>query len=491
MQSIAATFLLAAPWLNFYTVSPAPHVWTWLFSAMCATVWYLFGRGAKSESLVAAWLIAAVCSAVIGVLQYFNLEQGLGPWISQARPGEAFANLRQRNQFATLTSIGLLALIGLLGKQALHERIPPWAYLAALLLALGNAASGSRTGLLQWALIVMLTIWWVLPRRRLVIFTVGAVVVYGLALVVLPWALNAVLGLANGGLFARMTEPPTCASRIALWSNVISLIAEKPWLGWGWGELTYAHYITLFPHERFCEILDNAHNLPLHLAVELGIPAALAICIGLSWIVMRGKPWLETDPVRQLAWGVLAVIGLHSMLEYPLWYGPFQLAVGVCIFLLLPSSRLSANATRDDASVVVAFRGGMAALVTMGLVYVAWDYHRISQIYKAPQVRDAAYRDDTLTKIQGSWLFRDQVKFAELTTTPLTRANAQWTLETATALLHYSPEPRVIEKVIESAVVLERDDEALFYLIRYRAAFPREHSLWRSTHGLPEPAVLN
>lgn len=484
MQPIAVPFLLAVPWLNFYAMGPTPHVWPWLSSAMCATVWYLFGRGAKPEFIPAAWLLAAACSAVIGLLQYFDLEQGWGPWISQARPGEAFANLRQRNQFATLTSIGLLALIGWLGRQTLHERIPLWAYLTALVLALGNAASGSRTGLLQWGLIVMLTIWWVLPRRRLVVFAVGTVLVYGLALFVLPWVLNAVLGLANGGLFARMVEPPTCASRIVLWSNVVALVAEEPWSGWGWGELAYAHYITLFPDARFCEILDNAHNLPLHLAVELGIPAALIICIGLLWIVKWGQPWRETDPLRQLAWGVLAVIGLHSMLEYPLWYGPFQLTVGMCIFLLLPVSNPSATDVRGGASVAFAFRGLMAALVLMGLAYTAWDYHRISQIYLAPQARDAAYRDDTLNKIRGSKLFRNQMRFAELTTTPLTNTNAQWTFDTATALLHYSPEPRVIEKVIESAVMLGRDDEALLHLARYRAAFPGDYEKWRHANGL-------
>ena len=48
----------------------------------------------------------------------------------------------------------------------------------------------------------------------------------------------------------------------------------------------------------------------------------------------------------------------------------------------------------------------------------------------------------------------------------------------ALELLHYSPEPRVIEKLIESAVMLGRDDEALQYLARFRAAFPKEHASW-------------
>ncbi|OYY48223.1 MAG: polymerase, partial [Polaromonas sp. 39-63-203] len=102
---------------------------------------------------------------------------------------------------------------------------------------------------------------------------------------------------------------------------------------------------------------------------------------------------------------------------------------------------------------------------------------------------DEAYRDDTLGKARVSRLFHNQVAFAELVTTPLTRSNAQWTFDTASALLHYSPEPRIIEKVIESAVMLGRDDEALAQLQRFKAAFPKEHAAWvRSNARMP--AVL-
>ena len=117
------------------------------------------------------------------------------------------------------------------------------------------------------------------------------------------------------------------------------------------------------------------------------------------------------------------------------------------------------------------------------LAYVAIDYHRVSQIYLVPQERSAAYREDTLAKIRGSWLFRNQVRFAELLMTPLTRDNAQWTFDTATALLHFSPEPRVIEKVIESAVMLGNDSEALAHLARFKAAFPEDHARWAKRNG--------
>ena len=129
-----------------------------------------------------------------------------------------------------------------------------------------------------------------------------------------------------------------------------------------------------------------------------------------------------------------------------------------------------------------------AIVLLAATAYAAWDYRRISQIYLAPTARDAAYRDDTLGKIRDSWLFTDQVRFAELLLTPLARDNALWTFTTAMSLLHYSPEPRVIEKIIESAVMLGRDDDAMAHLARYRAAFPKEYARWtlsNATAGVP------
>jgi len=57
-----------------------------------------------------AWLVAACASAVLGLLQYFDISRDWAPWVNQPGLGQAYGNLRQRNQFATLCSMGLAAL---------------------------------------------------------------------------------------------------------------------------------------------------------------------------------------------------------------------------------------------------------------------------------------------------------------------------------------------------------------------------------------------
>ena len=484
--------LLVLPWLSPYTAGPVPNAWPWLTCAFCVAVLWLLRRLINAELTAATWVLAATISAAIGLLQYFGLAHAFGPWISLTNPGEAFSNLRQRNQFATLTSIGLVALLGLLALRGCGRRVPGWAYLTMVLLALGNAASSSRTGLFQWLLILLLAGWWARPallgQWRLGVFAVQALLTYGVAVLTLPWLLTEMIGLTSGGLFGRLAEAPGCGNRRVLWANVWMLIAEKPWLGWGWGELDFAHFQTLYPNERFCDILDNAHNLPLHLAVELGLPIAMLFFACLGWLVCRAKPWAETNPTRQLAWGVLAVMGLHSLVEYPLWYGPFQMAAALSVWLLwvMPArnDRPAGKSQRGEDHIrnwpvppVLAVSGATILIVT--LLFAAWDYWRVSQLYLPQAERAMAYRDDTLDKVRNSWLFQDQVQFAELTTTPLTAVNAAQLNAMAKQLLHFSPEPRVVEKLIESAVMLGRNDEALFYLQRFQVAFPQEHARWK------------
>jgi hypothetical protein len=389
--------------------------------------------------------------------------------VNAAGIGEAFANLRQRNQFATLTAIGMAALLWLEPKATARWPVA----LAMAWLAIGNAATTSRTGLLQLLLLGVAA--WSLPgprRTRRQLWTV-AMLAYAAAAFVLPWLLQMVTGADPTHIWSRVTGSASCGSRFVLWSNVLHLIGEHAWAGWGWGELDFAHYTTLYPGPRFCDILDNAHNLPLHLAVELGVPAAALVCGAFALAVLGASPWRESNPPRQTAWLVLLVIVVHSLFEYPLWYGPFQMALGLCLGLLWPGRPI---VTSSGAWRVAAVSLGMAMIVAVGAS--AWAYWRATQIYLPPESRTPAWRHDPLARIGRPWMFEDQVRFAELTLTPLTRANAGALHDSARALLHYSPEPRVIEKLLDSSLLLRREEDLALQMARFRAAFPEAYSAW-------------
>ncbi|NVM89223.1 O-antigen ligase [Variovorax sp. SG517] len=492
--------------------SPAPRVWLWLglggllvalsgwsglsawgpaFIAIAgiaaaASVGSAPARdlGGASRFLAKGVLAAGLVSAVLGLLQYYGLAEPLVPWTTSPALGQAYGNLRQRNQFATLISMAWCAALWLYAtNEALRVRRGLMA--AAVLLLIAAAASTSRTGLLQLLSITGVAAFIAVRERRNA--HKGSVVFHRLPdpkwlLATLPlyfaiaWLLPQ---LATGGegtvesMLQRLhTGAPQDHSRLILWRNVLTLIAQHPWTGWGWGELSFAHYSTRYDGPRFVEILDNAHNLPLHLAVELGIPAAVLICGGFLWMVLAARPWRERDPARLMAWGMLGAIVLHSLLEYPLWYGPFQLVFGLCLGILWPGG--GRVAVRPALSSLAA--GVM--LVVVGLA--GWDYVRVSQIYLPPSERLPAYREDTLAKVRETWLFARQAEFAQLTLTTVTPVNAAEMHSLAQRVIHFSPEPRVIVKLIESAELLGRESEAQAQAQaeRFSDAFPQEFARW-------------
>ncbi|MGI9151502.1 MAG: Wzy polymerase domain-containing protein [Limnohabitans sp.] len=454
-----------------------------LAALMCVWLMVAVGRrAAADESLlsvvVLALLAAAVMSSVLGVLQYVGWAKELAPWVNQPLKGDAFANLRQRNQFASLTSLGLVALLGWVTahcacvQRSSAMRTALW--LSLNVLAAGVACSVSRTGAMQWVAVSAVFVAWAWRMKHtsgrmdatVVAFAVAAPILVVVWSIVMPWLALQTTGEWGASLILRLTgqaqDYGICGSRRVLWTNVLALIAQRPWLGWGWGETDVAHFMTSYNSMRFCDLLDNAHDFPLHLAVEFGVPFAVAVMVCLTAWVVRREPWREQHPWRFMAWGLLLVLAMHSVLEYPLWYGPFQMTLGLAMGLLWWVPRVqNAEATPTEAH-TQAQEGPMlvAAILFVGCLYAAWDFNRVGQIYRQAASRDAAYRDDPLHHAKQSWLFKNQAEFAELTTQTVTPDNAAELYPLALRLMHYSPEARVVQRVIDSATLLGHDAQA-------------------------------
>jgi hypothetical protein len=560
-----AALCVALPWLNPFSFGPSVMVLSglvawWGAGGLCLCFGTLLTtRQARWQALLWGWAVAAGLSALMGLVQYFDRATPFAPWINYAGLGQAFGNLRQRNQFATLCSIGLAMLWwwaqyarvgGRTGTGPIADAAsagaltetpmaPPasadapkaWAS-AALTLALlagatlvctAAAATSSRTAFMQLLLLLGLAWCWrpSAPTpggmgRGLGLGLVGFMLLaYVLAAWLLPLATS-----VQGSVFDRMRESPDgCASRVALYRNVLHLITQKPLAGWGWGELDYAHFMTLYTTPlaglRFCAILDNAHNLPLHWAVEWGLPLALAACGCLLWLLLHMKPWREVVPQRQLAWAVLAMIGLHSLLEYPLWYGPFQIATLMCVWVLWAfpgqatgtgtgtgtgmggAQGADTDAGRDRSFDGLAWRASparadgsqqwpwrlAAGALALACAAANWNYRAMSQLYFSTEHRAPEYREQTFSKVHGVWFFDGHVDFAELSVTPLDPSNAQHLMNLAEKTLHFSPEAKVVEAILDAALLLQRADKIALYAPRYAAAFPENYARWRQAHA--------
>jgi hypothetical protein len=434
--------------------------------------------------VVAAWLLAAGVSSVLGLLQYLDLARDLTPWVNQPVRGDAFANLRQRNQFASLTSIGLVTLLAWVAARASQPVLKmrlwrmAWPWFLLNLMAAGVACSLSRTGALQWGLVSVLGALWAWRQTagqnkrhtQLLVMALAAPFLVAVWSMWLPWVADLMTGSQGASMILRVAgqaqDYGMCASRRVLWANMWNLALQRPWLGWGWGETDVAHFMTAYSGLRFCDLVDNAHDLPLHLAVELGLAfALLSFALGLAWIGQR-QPWRETNPWRVMGWGVLLVVGVHSLLEYPLWYGPFQMAVGLSLGLVwarptrqpeMAELPLTSTQTQFQQNVTLV----VCSVLFLSCLYAAWDYNRVAQIYRPAAMRDAPYRDNPMGHAKQSWLFRNQADFADLTTRTVTAENAADTYALALRVMHYSPEARVVQKAMDSATLLGLTDEVV------------------------------
>lgn len=383
------------------------------------------------------WALAAVgaLSAVAGCVQFLGWAQTEGAFLGVATSpsSEAFGNLRQRNQQASLLACCLCALMWVPMPES-ARLVRGFQLLVASLMSCAIALTASRTGFLAFVIVTVMALAQDQASRRKWIFC--AVVVFTFALVSISMvgpagrhasAVDRLLGPSEG-----------CSSRRLLWANVLELIEQRPWTGWGWGGLDVAHFSANYRGERFCEILDNAHNLPLHLAVELGLPVAL-ILLGLMARAACGMVVGRTQSVAsRVGLGMLAVMCLHSLLEYPLWYAPFLwlsgLALGCALPTMEPVWRVSDGWTRASAAAI------LVAVAVAGLQY--W---MVTQYYRPIPDRAQWFRADPWNSVPDLWLFRDQQQFAALSTRKWDSLPAEQQLTTATRLLRYSPEPMVVK----------------------------------------------
>ncbi len=419
----------------------------------------------KTAHVIAwGWLLAGFINAAIGLVQYFGL--------TPEPLGTAFGLLRQRNQLATLCNIALLSLLIIwLRHSAEHKSAKSMTYLAAAtcaLLTAALAATCSRAGLLELLTLCASALVWAKVKRRRDVLAAAilAVLTYVLWAYLLP-----LLSGSPETIFGRITslsatpdgstEMQLQDSRRLLWANTLALIRLQPLLGVGWRELAHALQTTdLGSLPRFAAQADNAHNLPLQFAVELGLPFTVLWFGLLAWLFFRHRPWRVHTPEQVLAWGVLAVIGLHSLLEYPLWYAPFQIAVGLSAGVLFTQAT-PAQSRAGNASVSLIWR----SLASIGLLsfcaYAAVDYHRIRQLFLTANERSALYQGGAYTKAEASWLFASQVRFAKLTTTPVTPNNAAELWQLGHEVLHFSPEPLVFQTLIRAGTWLAPHDPTI------------------------------
>ncbi len=286
-------------------------------------------NGGRAETMLLGMLAIAVLHALGALLMLRSGDTTLGfaKWAYLGSATGAFVN---RNSFATFMAFGLVLagalLLDALYKTQRHDpEAPPaggWGRVAILATAFcaivaALVASQSRMGVLAAGLGLLTVLLCGLFARR----QINRSILLGVAGALLVAMLIALLN--SGGLVERLLfSEESWAIRSALYRQVLGLIAQRPWTGFGGGS-----FEVIFPsvHQlpvAIDRVWDKAHNTYLTLWVELGLLAGTAMLVLLGLLGWRLLRALRRTPARWLplstALGALMVAASHSLVDFSL-----------------------------------------------------------------------------------------------------------------------------------------------------------------------------
>ena len=386
-----------------------------------------------ARPMARAWTVAGLGCVLVAGVQMLSPEGGLGGLVSPGTtPGRAVGNMRQPNHLATALLCAMVWTVWWMA-EAWHATVGAAARrrlmlvlaltLGALLAAL--AGSASRTGAISLGLLLL---WAVLDRRlpgpiRLLLGLVPLLYA-ALAAGLSAWARARHAGFVAADRF--QFEGDISSSRFAIWRNALAMLAEHPWTGVGWGRFNLAWTFSPFP-DRPTAFFDHTHNLPLQLAVEIGLPAtALLLVALLARVWQRRAAWRGAgdDPRHpgRAALIMLAVLALHSQLEYPLWYAYFLLPAAWALGLWLgagaavaPGQSVPASPS-PQARVLQGLQRLAGVLLMLGAVMALMDHRRVERVFAPADSRMPL--DERIVRGQASVLFGHHADYAAATLAP-------------------------------------------------------------------------
>src|SRR5581483_6888100 len=129
-------------------------------------------------------------------------------------------------------------------------------------------------------------------------------------------------------------EQATKAGKLVGFRESLRMLADFPLTGIGRGAYPTAgaRYLS------FAQTAEYVEDEPLQLAIDLGIPAALALLVILGLALWRVLAASEAGPVERGLWIGLFSLGLHNLVDFSLELGGVALPAAGALALLLRST---------------------------------------------------------------------------------------------------------------------------------------------------------
>jgi O-antigen ligase len=287
-------------------------------------------RARGALSLLAA---AGALYALYGLIAFVATPDKLLWFDRWAYRGDLTSTFVNRNSFATFAGLGLLANLALLAQRLdaiTGEGGSARGRLAALLGAAPSAMLRPGLSVLLLASAIVLSH----SRGGFLSAGIGTAVLLGLLLLArsVGGATKLLLGLAAAGIVAltivvsgghtlqRLEGTQLEEDRARVYAIVASGIADRPWIGHGYGAFDLAS--RAYHDGSVLGDYEKAHNDYLEAAFELGIPAAAALIAAIAYVALRcvaGARRRRRDMIYPvLGASAAALVGCHALVDFSL-----------------------------------------------------------------------------------------------------------------------------------------------------------------------------
>ncbi len=338
------------------------------------TLLLLLGHRLRSEMglpvlvtvLATFLLLGAELNAFVGILQHYRWDTWFNAVVTEKISPAIYGNTAQPNHFAHYIALGLISL-GLLLSRKILRATPVLLLTLPLLFVL--VLSGSRTAGLYLIAITVLAYWWQRRNRTdKVLLHYALLLLLGFALmhwfVQLPW-----LAGTSGSVTTvqrLLGEVESGGIRLYLWRESWHIFTNFPLLGAGFGQFAWQHFLLLpqLQPGQITGLYNNAHNIVMQFAAEMGA-AGLLILFGTLFAWLGQIVRVQLTIYHWWGYAALSVVGIHSLLEYPLWYAYF---LGIAAIILgMLDERVANIKLQNGAHIAVSavLLSGMVILVQL------------------------------------------------------------------------------------------------------------------------------
>ncbi|MES1965632.1 Wzy polymerase domain-containing protein [Psychrobacter sp. AH5] len=322
------------------------YIGSLLLSALVAVVVIslCYEQGYKKVLVVICYglMIGAMLQDVVVILQTLHQEWTMG-WIYYIEPGQAYSgNIGQRNLLAHYLSWGILASAYLAHQKKLGT-VTGWSVVVIQAATLG--AVNSKTLILYMLVILLLLVITRVWQRQLTksiakMLALTIVIVIIFQAITLPIISSLQDNLTtNISSIERFTNNPEYKSRLIEWYKAWLIFSENPWFGSGWGSYGYEGFVVSSqsqfaanPHGN--SLFSHSHNIILNLLAETGIVGTLIVLVGFGYVL---KPLFTTEwQIGTLfVLSMLIVTGIHSLVEFPIWYLHYFIVFVILLAVLI------------------------------------------------------------------------------------------------------------------------------------------------------------